>query len=636
MSVSLYAIFHLNLGFSAIEEEQRRLVINKCYWPLLEIIRMEIPLGIEVTGHTLELINDIMPAWINEFKDLLKNNKCELLASGDSQIIGPLVPSIINDNNLSLGMETYKSLLDYSPNVAYLNEQVFSAGLIDLYIDAGYEALVLEFDNIFSHVNEWNNITLGQPAYVKSLTGRKIKVIWNHSIAFQKFQRYAHGEISLNSYYEYLSENIHETNLCFPLYGSDAEIFNYRPGRYKTEVIPKDCEWARIKRSFSGLSQNTKYKFCLPSDIATLPARNDPISATSAEHPVIVKKQPKYNATRWGLSGRNDLLINTNCYKLLEKLQQQPNASKEQWQSVCRLWSSDLRTHLTETRYRRLCSKRNLRALNFKTFQKKKSENDIVYDREERFILINKGNIKLKLNVYRGLAIESLAFSQQNFIPVMGKIPHGYFKNINFGADYYSNHLIVQNFESCRKETDLNLVSFDIYRDGDSDIIWSQQKLEIGTVSKWYEVKGNSVKTGVSFENKLRPFGSLRLGYITLLDSKSRAWFQTKLGGRDDEYHKIRKDIDQGAPVSSIVSSSGVLGATDGTISFGTRRKGIKISWQPSSCASLPMISSLKVSKGQILNRLWFSLVEADETLKKGGQLLDFSCKIEPIELVHR
>ncbi len=36
-TLQLFALFHLNLAFSSIEEEQRAEVIARCYWPLLRL-----------------------------------------------------------------------------------------------------------------------------------------------------------------------------------------------------------------------------------------------------------------------------------------------------------------------------------------------------------------------------------------------------------------------------------------------------------------------------------------------------------------------------------------------------------------------------------------------------------------------
>ena len=50
MSLDLYSIFHLNLSYSSIEKSDRRKVIDKCYWPLIEIAKKnKLPFGIEIS-----------------------------------------------------------------------------------------------------------------------------------------------------------------------------------------------------------------------------------------------------------------------------------------------------------------------------------------------------------------------------------------------------------------------------------------------------------------------------------------------------------------------------------------------------------------------------------------------------------
>ena len=93
----LFSFFHLNLMFSSIEENQRTEVIKKCYWPILNLAsEHKIPIGIEATGLTLELINAIDKNWVNELKNLIEKGLCEFIGSGYSQIIGPIVPYEIN------------------------------------------------------------------------------------------------------------------------------------------------------------------------------------------------------------------------------------------------------------------------------------------------------------------------------------------------------------------------------------------------------------------------------------------------------------------------------------------------------------------------------------------------------------
>ena len=49
-TLHLFALFHMNLAFSSIEEEQRADVIRRCYWPLLELAQAHGPIGLEITA----------------------------------------------------------------------------------------------------------------------------------------------------------------------------------------------------------------------------------------------------------------------------------------------------------------------------------------------------------------------------------------------------------------------------------------------------------------------------------------------------------------------------------------------------------------------------------------------------------
>jgi hypothetical protein len=44
-TLNLFALFHLNLAFSSIEEENRAEVIRRCYWPLLDLAQAHGPIG---------------------------------------------------------------------------------------------------------------------------------------------------------------------------------------------------------------------------------------------------------------------------------------------------------------------------------------------------------------------------------------------------------------------------------------------------------------------------------------------------------------------------------------------------------------------------------------------------------------
>ena len=626
--VKIYAIFHMNLAFSSIEQESHADVVKQCYWPLLRLVESGIPLGLEMTAYTLEAIHAADPNWVERFKTLLNEKRCELIASGDSQIIGPLVPADVNRHNLRLGQAYYFDILGIKPTIAYINEQAVSAGLLDIYQDAGFDAVVVEWDNPYSHNPDWRAALLHQPQSLLTASGHSLKVIWNHAIAFQKFQRYAHGELILEDYLQYLDKVIQADCIAFPVYGSDAEVFDFRPGRYNTELKAIHGEWDRIATLFTTVARSDKFVWSTPNALLTTPPNNSALSITNAQHPVSVKKQAKYNITRWGLSGRNDLLLNTYCYRQLHKIRAAPAPQDESWRALCRLWASDLRTHLTEKRYQQL----SLPLPTSGTWDITESSpvhTDIRYDENRRRLSIKTADIELILNGNRGLAIERLAFRSHGFQPVMGTLSHGHFDHISYGADFYSNHWLMERFRHRDRVTDLNSVSFKIAEQDGDLVIWTTQSLVSGELRKWYRLKGEKLTTGFMLNNTVRPEASLRLGYVTLLDCHTRAWYQTHLGGDRLETFQLTDDVDHGSPVSSLVSANSALGATEGLIHFGTGELGVKLQWDPAKCSPLPMCSSKKIHHA-FLNRLWFSLIEADETLKEGGDLLDFEFCITP------
>src|ERR1043165_9511625 len=121
--LSVFAVFHLNLAFSSIEEERRPEVIARCYWPLLRLADRHPHLGIELTGYTLEQIARLDHAWIAEAHRLVAAGLIESIGSGYSQMIVPLVPARVIAENLRLGNKVHRDLVEARPAIALVNEQ---------------------------------------------------------------------------------------------------------------------------------------------------------------------------------------------------------------------------------------------------------------------------------------------------------------------------------------------------------------------------------------------------------------------------------------------------------------------------------------------------------------------------------
>jgi len=253
-------------------------------------------------------------------------------------------------------------------------------------------------------------------------------------------------------------------------------------------------------------------------------------------------------------------------------------------------------------------------------------------DEEGILLSISTQNIKLKLNLRRGLSIQSLAFSSHKMEPCIGILPHGYFPCISLGADYYSGGVVVELPLQRRRITDLEKVepTFLIKDNGNIEI-HAEIRTQFGSIIKVVEVSTNSEKVSLSynFSKWDKIVGSVRLGTMTLLNQFSHK--NTKLlcsnGGENNEIFDFSGEINHIKPASTLVSSSRGLGATSGKIQIINNGKSINLQWDPSGCAVMPMLYN-KSFNNKALSRVLFSIQEMDDTIKKAVKIKPFNFSI--------
>ena len=645
-----YMIFHLNLGFSSIEEDSRPDTIKSCYYPLLNLIEnSKHPIGIELTGWTLKEINKLDNAWIKKFKTLLISGKCELIGSGYSQIIGPLVPYSVNKWNQKLGIDTYFQILGIRPELVLVNEMAYSTSLVNLYKEFGYKGLIMDRDNVKLSLDSEK-----LPSHARGVGNQEIPILWSDTTLFQKMQYYAYGDISINDYLDYLNKRANEGDSLFPIYCNDAEVFDYRPGRFKEErPTHPDGEWARIEKLLSALSSKINMEFVKPSDALKNSKKNKKIlgALNSASHPIPVKKQAKYNISRWAVTGRNDLWLNTMCYRIEKELTILKNNDSKEWKKLCYLWSSDFRTHITKKRWDKVNNKMgkflkkygkssiltddifiNETKKGLKSFTGKNEDIEISLSEDKIFLHIVTKNLKLILNLRRGLAIKNLAFSSHKFEECIGTLSHGYFSSISLGADFYSGGTVIELPTERTRLTDLEKVKPMIYEKSNGDVqICTEIKTSLGVITKSIEVSAHDEKISLNYGFPDWPelIGSFRLGIVTMLNEFAHE--ETKLsfsnGGMHYETMDFTGQINHVDSASFLTSSSGGIGATDGKIKINNKNKCINLSWDPSESAVMPMLQKLTY-EDKSLCRVYFSMKETDDTSKIPSKISKFSLDI--------
>jgi hypothetical protein len=332
----------------------------------------------------------------------------EFIGCGYSQMIGPLVPWKVTEANLRIGNDIYQRLLGILPRLALVNEQAYSGGLVGLYLDAGYDGLIMDWDNPAS-THDWPAETGYRAQRALGADGRSIALIWSNTVAFQKLQRYAHGDIALDDYLTYVRSQRGAASRSLCLYASDAEIFDFRPGRYKTEEKIGDVsEWSKLEDALSRLQGEPGCAIVRLCDVLQ-ETTSEPLRLETAAVPIPVKKQRKYNLSRWAVTGRDDLFLNAACEKLYRALDT-ANADPAAWKELCWLWASDFRTHITAKRWAGLKQRLDAALRRFPLAEVAPPPAPQGPAIEDRMIDIRTPGVAARLDRRRGLALSSASF----------------------------------------------------------------------------------------------------------------------------------------------------------------------------------------------------------------------------------
>ena len=634
-----YSIFHLNLMYSSIEKGGQRQVLEKCYHPLLDLVSdLDIKAGIEASALTLEMIRDLDNSWIIKLEKLISSGKVEFVGSGYSQLIGALVPDMINGWNQSIGMEMYKELLGVQPKIALVNEMSYSRGIVKHYIENNYQAIIMEWNNPNRFHSEWNSEWLYHPQIAIGTGSYRIPVIWADSIAFQKFQRYAHGDIESEEYLSYLGSHVSAHKRYFPLYSNDVEIFDFRPGRYKTESSFENgrSEWDRIRKLYEMIKIDQRFELVFPSNLLSdtdNPNSGQNLHLEAPEQPIPVKKQEKYNINRWALTGRGDREINTNCYALLDRLSGREDVTKDQKKGLCWLWSSDFRTHITDRRwdeYIRI-QKEFLKT----TTGKKQAEvlkqemttlQELPYtgtsgscSRRGRYLQLHNGIITLKVNEKKGMALDQIIFHGICPDPLIGSLEHGYYNNITLGADFYSGHAVIER-SGKHKITDLQPAANEILQYDGGFALLSEYTMEDVSIVKQIFLAPQSVSIHNTIRMTERGLEIIHPFHFTILPDAfdvSSLYFATHNGGSEPEYFFPGKSSFQHLGLlSPLISAKYGMGATEGTVLIGDGKKELIFRHDPSVCAMIPAVDYRKSDGDKLFMRLVYSAQEIDETFR--------------------
>jgi len=620
-----YALFHLNMMFSSIEVDERPKVVQRCYDPLLDLAETGLKIAVEATGLTLEIIENLRPDWIARLRTLIAEGRIEFVGSGYAQAIGPLMPHAAVTKNLEIGLAVYARLLGVRPRIALVNEQAWSGGLVPLYRAAGFTALVMDWDDCAAHHPEWNRHWRYHPQIARGADGSEIALLWSNTIAFQKLQRLAHGDISLDDYADFVLGHRGPVERVLALYTNDAECFGYRPPRFGTEDPVTAGEWGAVRAALQMLTARG-VTLTHPSEaLETAGGGNtgNLLTLEAPNNPVPVKKQPKYNITRWASSGRDDLAVNTACHRLFRAITA-ANAADDAWRTLLRLWSSDYRTHITETRWTAFRAELDAALKEFPlalcTAEAATTPVAPTVERGDRLIYIETAELRVAFDVRRGLAIT--AMGRPNARAIIGGLQHGEMDDIALSADWYTGNFVFEGPGEA-KITDLERCTPQIAIDETTGTVslTARHETSLGPVDKIVRIPAGEPRVEIeqTFHWPAWGKGSLRLGHVTLKPDAfdtAELRYRTHNGGAvEDVFPLANTTVDLGAAVSFLISCRAGIGMTEGRLQIDDGIDAVRLEADLATAAVIGLVEH-RVIHGQTFCRMMLSALEMDETRK--------------------
>jgi len=538
-------------------------------------------------------------------------------------------------------MEAYRHLLGLVPRVAVINEMAWSGGILPHYAAAGYEAVLMEWNNPYRHHPGWDGeLRFGKRAALGA-DGTVLPLLWVDTLPSQQFQRTVHRLVEEEDYLRYIREYRERAgDRFFCLYAGDGEVFDYRPRRYQDEPeVDTGGEGDAVGRLLDRLCEQEEIELRLPSELLDLPEPEpespEPLRLESAAQPVPVKKQEKYTLNRWAVTGRDDFNINTACHRLAAAAGRNGELEGSFGKQLCRLWSSDFRTHIEEERWNDFRQELAVAEERFETVSPGRTEADgepaAASRRDGRYLFLENRRFSCRLDTKRGLALldwAPIGGERQNSDPAgwVGTIPHGRFDDIRYAADFYSCNMVIER-PGAPKITDLSPCEPTVEPlPGGGVQAEVQVRCRDVLFRKTYSLPGGdgALRCRVRIEHPGRLAGRIRPMHLTFPPGafdRCTLFFAAHNGGdRLERFELHDGPVDHADALSGIVSARYGFGATGGRVIVGDSSRQVEIVHDPGQAALIPSILYQPFDDGSCFLRLQYSAQELDETFVPGDR----------------
>ncbi|PWM58702.1 MAG: glycoside hydrolase family 57 [Subdoligranulum variabile] len=151
---------HANLQYSQLRPEKREWVIHNCYEKLFDLIRQRgWHMAFEASGKTLDWIYEQAPEVMGKLRKLVQEGQIEPVASPYIHFMMANVPRELCLRSLKRGIQAWVRCTGKAPRIGWNPECGWTSYILDVYKEAGLEAIILDADSFFLSFDEIRQAT---------------------------------------------------------------------------------------------------------------------------------------------------------------------------------------------------------------------------------------------------------------------------------------------------------------------------------------------------------------------------------------------------------------------------------------------------------------------------------------------
>ena len=151
---------HANIQYSQLKPEKRHWVMKNCYEKLFDVVAEgDYKIAFEASGITIEEMAKQAPEVLEKLRNLVADGKVEPVSSPYIHFMLSNIPREVCLHSLKHSLDVWEKYVGQRPKIGWNPECGWADYVLDVYKEAGLEALVMDADSLLLSFDEIREAT---------------------------------------------------------------------------------------------------------------------------------------------------------------------------------------------------------------------------------------------------------------------------------------------------------------------------------------------------------------------------------------------------------------------------------------------------------------------------------------------